>query len=193
MLEPLAFQNLLERVRRRDQAAAETLFRVFNPDVERAIAPMITGRLARFIDDKDICQSVFSNFFIRAAVGQFELTEPIQLRKLLVTMARNRVLDESRRQQAERRDSRRVEESAGFDLFESVRGNDPTPSTVVSGRELESAISRILTDEERYVAEQRTLGREWADIAAELGSSPDAVRKKMARAMDRVVRELQLD
>jgi RNA polymerase sigma-70 factor (ECF subfamily) len=50
-----------------------------------------------------------------------------------------------------------------------------------------------LTAEERYLVDQRTQGREWAQIAADLGASPEALRKKHARALDRVAQELGLD
>src|SRR5262249_43542519 len=50
-----------------------------------------------------------------------------------------------------------------------------------------------LTDEERRLAEHRAAGRGWADIAAECGGSPEALRKQLARGIDRVGQELGLD
>jgi RNA polymerase sigma-70 factor (ECF subfamily) len=50
-----------------------------------------------------------------------------------------------------------------------------------------------LDAEELRLVEMRSEGREWADIAAELGASPEAVRKRHSRAIDRVARELGLD
>jgi RNA polymerase sigma-70 factor (ECF subfamily) len=38
----------------------------------------------------DICQSVLASFFVRAAVGQFELDRPEPLVGLLIGMARNK-------------------------------------------------------------------------------------------------------
>jgi hypothetical protein len=52
---------------------------------------------------------------------------------------------------------------------------------------------RRLTEEERRLADRRTAGREWAEIAAAWGRSPDALRKQLARGLDRVARELRLD
>jgi RNA polymerase sigma-70 factor (ECF subfamily) len=43
---------------------------------------------------------------------------------------------------------------------------------------------------ERYLAEQRAQGREWAGLAAEVGGTPEALRKRLGRALDRVLREL---
>jgi hypothetical protein len=36
-------------------------------------------------------------------------------------------------------------------------------------------------------------GREWNEIAADLGSTPEAVRKKLYHGIDRVARSLGLD
>ena len=47
--------------------------------------------------------------------------------------------------------------------------------------------------EELSLLERRQQGSEWTEIAAELGSSPDAIRKRLARAVDRVAQELGLD
>ena len=51
----------------------------------------------------DICQSVMGSFFYRAALGQYELEKPDDLVRLLVTMARNKLADQARRQTTDRR------------------------------------------------------------------------------------------
>jgi len=43
------------------------------------------------------------------------------------------------------------------------------------------------------LAEQRALGRDWAQIAAEKGGSAEALRKQLARAIERVSQELGLE
>jgi RNA polymerase sigma-70 factor (ECF subfamily) len=50
-----------------------------------------------------------------------------------------------------------------------------------------------LAPDERRLLELREQGREWAEIAAEVGGSPEALRKKLARAVGRVARELGLE
>lgn len=62
-----------------------------------------------------------------------------------------------------------------------------------AGRELLEAVSRKLTKDELYLAEQRALGRDWADLAAATGENADALRKKLSRALDRVARQMGLD
>ena len=50
-----------------------------------------------------------------------------------------------------------------------------------------------LSKEERRLADLRAAGREWADIADDLGGTAEARRKQLTRAISRVSRELGLD
>ncbi len=43
-----------------------------------------------------------------------------------------------------------------------------------------------LTVDERYLVEQRALGREWSDLAAELGCDVEALRASLRQALNRV-------
>ena len=52
---------------------------------------------------------------------------------------------------------------------------------------------RLLTDEERQLAELRGEGLAWADIAEQLGGTPAGRRMQLTRAVDRVAGELGLD
>jgi RNA polymerase sigma-70 factor (ECF subfamily) len=187
-----AFSDLIRRIRAGDAAAAAELVQRYEKEVRRAIRIRLTDpRLRRTLDSLDICQSVLGNFFVRAAAGQFDLDRPEQLGKLLVTMARNKLLDKVREQQADRRDGRRLEATGSVLAHIADRGD--SPSQIVAGRELMEAAHRLLSAEERYLAEQRARNRGWNEIAAELGSSSEALRKQLARALDRVTRLLGLD
>jgi RNA polymerase sigma-70 factor (ECF subfamily) len=136
----------------------------------------------------DVCQSVLASFFVRAALGQYELNTPEQLLKLLATMARNKLSNQANRQRAGRRDYRRVTGDSA-----EAGGSDPSPSRQVAARELLDKARGSLTDEERQLLDRREQGQEWNAIAAEMGGSPEALRKKFARAIDRVSNELGLD
>ena len=187
-----SFSTFFAAVRSGDRAAAAELVRLYEPYLRQVIRLRLTDeRLRRVFDSEDVCQSVLANFFARVTAGQFDLEQPRQLLALLVAMARNKVLDQARRQQAGRRDGRRVESAA--DLLDAVADPAPSPSRVVAGQELLREVRRQLTEEECYLADQRALGRDWADIAAERGGTPEALRKKLARALQRVARRLGLE
>lgn len=185
------FLDLLQRVRDGDQAAAAEMVRQFEPELRRAVRVRLSDpRLRRLIDTVDVCQSVLANFFVRVSVGEFDLHQPEQALHLLLVMARNKLRDKARRQQAVRRDQRRLEAQANLD---GVAGREPSPDRVAAGRDLLAEVRRLLSDEERHLADRRAQGREWTEIAAELGIQPDAARKKLSRALDRVVARLGLE
>jgi RNA polymerase sigma-70 factor (ECF subfamily) len=192
MAEEHSFQDLIRLVRVGDQAAAAELVRRFEPAIRRAVRiRLVDSRLARVLDSMDICQSVMASFFVRAALGQYELNTPEQLLKLLASMARNKLADQVDRERAECRDNRRVE--AGGAETREIAARTTTPSRQVAARELLQEVRRRLSPEEQQLVDLRTQGLEWAEVAARLGGSPEALRKRLARATDRVAQELGLD
>ena len=185
--------DLLRRIRQGDGAAATELVRQYEPEIRRAVRVRLTDpRLRRVLDSMDVCQSVLAAFFVRVSAGQYDLHDPGQLLRLLTAMARNKVLDHARRQQARRRDQRRVD-GGGGEALEAVADSTPSPSRVAANKELLEEVRRRLSDDERRLADQRALGRDWAAIAAAEGAAPDALRKKLTRALDRVSRDLGLE
>jgi RNA polymerase sigma-70 factor (ECF subfamily) len=186
------FVDLIRRVRAGDERAATELVRQYEPTIRRAVRfRLVDARLGTLLDSMDVCQSVLASFFVRAAAGAYELDRPEDLLKLLVTMARNKLASQARRQQADCRDVRR-RAAGGLDAGQVAAG-DASPSQAVAAAELLREVQCRLTAEERQLVAWRQEGRDWADIAAELGANPVALRKKLSRALDRVTRELGLD
>jgi RNA polymerase sigma factor (sigma-70 family) len=184
------FVDLVRRARAGDEEAAARLVRDVEPVIRREVRFRLRDtRVRRQLDSMDVCQSVLANFFVRVAAGQYDLQEPADLIKLLVTMTRNKIAERVRQQHRQRRDSRRtVGEVEGM----AVVGNDPTPSRVASGKELLDAVRGRLGDEERRLAEMRGEGLGWDEIAARLGGTANARRMQLARAVERVARQLGL-
>ena len=117
------------------------------------------------------------------------LTDPKQLLNLLVGMARNKLAFQARKERAQCRDGRRAH-AATDDQFIA---DEASPSRQVAAAELLQEVQRRLSPEERQLAELRHQGLEWSQIAEQVGGSPEALRKKLARAVDRVARALGLD
>jgi RNA polymerase sigma factor (sigma-70 family) len=186
------FGALIARLRNGDGEAANELLNRYEDAVRRYIRVRLTDPgLKRQMDSIDICQSVMADFFVRSALGQFDLKTPEQLIALLATMARNRLLNHVKKQRAQRRDVRRLE---AFDVIDAQpAATVDTPSQIAAGREMLDEFRGRLTTEERQLADRRARGDAWVDIARELGGSPDALRVRLARAVERVADELGLD
>jgi RNA polymerase sigma-70 factor (ECF subfamily) len=183
-----SFRELLRRVRAGEQQAATELHDVYGPAIRCYIRGQLTDpRLHRLLDSGDIFQSVLANFFVRVAAGQYDLDEPEQLIKLLVTMARNRIVDYARKP-AHRRAA-----AGGDALWPFLAAPDESPSQILARKELLERARARLTDEERRLAELRADRKDWQAIADACGGTAEGVRKQYTRALDRVCRELGID
>lgn len=179
---------LLVRFRAGDQDAAAELVRAYEPHLRRIIRLRIRdSRLRRLFDSADICQSVLANFFTRLSLGQYDLDSPGQLVRLLEAMARNKVATHARKGQVTRRDERSIE---GDDEIAGRADVGPSFTEQVASRELVDIVRSRLSDSERGISDLRAEGREWSEIAARVGGTAEAARKRLERAFDRISREL---
>jgi RNA polymerase sigma-70 factor (ECF subfamily) len=194
MAEGDSIGSLITRVRAGDAQAAAELVRRYEPVIRSRIRiwlRMQDRRLRRVFDSMDVCQSVLASFFVRAAAGQYDLEQPEQVVGLLVRMAQHKLAHQVSKQQAQRRDVRRI---GGADLHDvDVAAPGSSPSEIVAGQELLQEFRKRLSDEERRLADLKAQGSDWAAIAAELGGTADGRRMQLARALDRVASQLGLD
>jgi len=192
MESPVSFSEWIARVRGGDQAAATDLVLRYERAVRVAVRVRLTdSRLRRQFDSMDVVQSVMASFFVRAAAGQFDLGRPEQLVGLLVKMAQNKLLMQVRRHTTEGRNVSRVEETP--DDAPPLADKRPGPIQHVMGRELLDTLLERLPPNARELAQRRACGQEWADIAYDLGGTPQAHRMQLSRAIDRLAPELGLD
>jgi RNA polymerase sigma-70 factor (ECF subfamily) len=186
------FRELVRRVRARDDEAATQLMRRYESAVRRVVRiHMRDSRLRRVLDSMDICQSVMATFFARAALGQYDLESPGDLLNLLAAITRHKVTNQAKRLLSQKRDLRRDAPLGDEPDRTPDRASDPAEQA--SAKELLAKVRDRLAEDERYLAEQRALGRGWKELADELGGTDVALRKKLTRALDRVMAELGLD
>jgi RNA polymerase sigma factor (sigma-70 family) len=192
MSETRTFEDFIRGVRAGDEKAAVQLVRIYEPAIRRAArVRLVDTRLQRLFDSMDISQSVFASFFVRAALGQYELEKPEQLLKLLVSMSRKKLVDHARQESAACRDYRRAEGSQNE--LKHLAAADGNPSQQLAAKELLHEFRNRLGEDERQVADRRAQGWSWEQIAAELGGGPEALRKKLTRAVNRISQQLGLD
>ena len=192
-MQPVAeeqpFHDLIRRVRSGNPEAARELVDRYGPHIRRvARFELRDARLRRLVDSEDVWQSVAAAFFVRAAVGEFELESPRDLLSLLSTMARNRARRHAEHEGAAKRDFRRSEplDTSACDV--AARG--PTPSSVASYREMRVRFLERLSEEERLIAELRAEGFTWPEVADRLGDDPfhSAIREGRELSLDQAAR-----
>jgi RNA polymerase sigma-70 factor (ECF subfamily) len=189
--ESLQFQDLIRRIRDRDQDAAQEVVQRYENAIRRVVRIHLRdARLRRVLDSMDICQSVLATFFVRTALGQYDLESPEQLLNLLTAITRNKLTNQANRLRAQRRDIGRVDAGGETDFLLDQASD---PSEQASAREILQKVRETLEGEERYLADQRALGRSWKELADELGGTDVGLRKKLTRALNRVMGQLGLD
>ncbi|MBL8891152.1 MAG: hypothetical protein JNL67_14310 [Planctomycetaceae bacterium] len=189
-----AFSTFIERIRRGDASAAEELLRQYEPLVRRQVRMQLSdSRMTRLYESMDYSQSVFASFFLRAVDGQYDLNEPQDLLRLLVTMTKNKVASGARKQLSDKRDGARRD--VDTQVFQATPDHDASPSQVVSFRELLEQARLQLDAEELAIAELRREGHSWDEVAKQLGGTASARRMQFSRALERVaqVLDLQID
>src|SRR5262245_49017854 len=159
-----SFADLLNRIRAGDAAAAEELVDRYQPALRRMVhVRLVSDRLRRLFDSEDICQSVLASFFVRMALGQYDLEQPEDLLKLLAVMARNKVVNKARRMDLNDQGGERVSIA---DLSNSVlTAASAGPSRHAALKDLLQEVRRRLPQEENNLLELRQQGIAWADIA----------------------------
>jgi RNA polymerase sigma factor (sigma-70 family) len=183
-----AFDELLGRVRQGDAEAAAMLVQRYEPEVRRFVRyRLTTPRVRRLMDSLDICQSVFARFFARITDGRFELHDPQQLQKLLLTMAQNRLRDQLRKLNAQRRGG---DAAAEAPADERLADRAAPPGQAVEMREIVDLVRERLSGEDRELLDRWMQGDDWLTLAAHAGGSSEAVRKRLTRAIDRAAQEL---
>lgn len=188
-MESSELSALLVRVRGGDEEAAAEVVRHFEPEVRRFIRFRLNqSSLRRVIESLDIWQSVLANFFVRISRGEIGIDDPRRLQAFLMTMARNRLLDQVRIHHADKRDARRTTSDQGAMISVADRGG--SPSELLMADEVLRAVRERLAPDDLRLVEERLSGREWKSLAEEFGSTPEAIRKRMTRVMDSAAKSL---
>ena len=189
------FGELVKRLYQGDAAAAEQIVREHEPEIRRIVRSRLRDpRLRRIIDSTDICQSVFGRFFIQASLGRFKLDSQKDLVKLLTRMATNKIIDKHRTEDSQRRLSRqRAENQDGSQEFGEPVQKQVAPESNLVYEELLRTASSNLSDNEKLISELRNRGLSWLEVSRELGESPQALRKRLERACNRIAKDIGID
>src|SRR5947209_8414588 len=97
MPEDDEFPELVRRIRTGNTQAVHELIRKYEPAIRREARLRLGPTLRPVFDSMDLCQSVFGSFLVRVAAGQYELSSPAGLMKLLIAMTRNKVYEKARK------------------------------------------------------------------------------------------------
>ena len=189
------FGELVQRLHQGDAAAAEQIVRDHEPEIRRIVRSRLRDpKLRRIVDSIDICQSVFGRFFVQATLGRFELNSQKDLVKLLTRMATNKVIDKHRAEASQRRLSlHKAENQNGNHQYGEPVQQQISPESAMVYEELYHSAEASLSEKEKTISNLRNQGMSWLDVSRELGESPQALRKRLERACNRIAKEMGID
>ena len=189
-----SFDDLLGRVRSGDRAAAGELWNHCEPEIRRTLRVRLwqSGLRGRQ-ETEDRLQSVALLFFDRLDRGKLDerldrLESPEELLNLLRQMAQGKFVDWIRRRSAQRRGERRKQSLEAGD-FEPA-ADETRASQALQHEELVQQGLALLDGNEQQIAELLRTGHNWQQIADQLGTTREAVRKQFYRAVDRLKERL---
>jgi RNA polymerase sigma-70 factor (ECF subfamily) len=169
MAEDPSFDELIERLRKGDNAAATRVFHRFQRRLIAVTYQHLESRLAAKVDPEDVVQSVFRTLFNRLAEGQFQLEDWDSLWGLLTRIALRKCSKWSDYFHTQGRDiNREVSPPAATDQSESgweFIDREPTPHEAVTLAETLDEILRGLNERERKIAILKLEGCNLSEIA----------------------------
>lgn len=104
MLTQLSDKSLIRRFRSGNDEAAAALYARYADRLDFLAARGLGADVGGLVGSDDVVQSIFRTFFRRAAVGDYEVPEDMELWNLLVTISLNKIREVGRYHRRAKRD-----------------------------------------------------------------------------------------
>lgn len=174
----VSFAALMDRVRAGSEEAAWELIERYGDQIQRFVRRLLHMRLRSQFDSTDFVQLVWLSFF-RDPEKIRSFSSPEELAAYLIVVARNKVIDETRRcLSTKKKNVRRVraydDEHNGI---AAIADRGPTPSAIVVARERWERIIKGQPAHYQELARLRFMGVSNDEIAHKLGINERTVRK----------------
>lgn len=176
------FEQLRAQLGSGDVAAAEALFRVYTPYLRAVVRRQLSDRLRPRFDSTDVVQSVWVQVVRQLGRDGWRVETEEQLRGLLATIARRRLVSRVRKHTGEMDDERPP--AAAWDAV--PQGRYDRPSEAAQADDVWDELLKACPPEHHQVLWLRRDGLQLADIAARTGLHEGSVRRilrRVARAM----------
>jgi RNA polymerase sigma-70 factor (ECF subfamily) len=192
MAEDLSFDDLMDRLRAGDDAAARTIFERYGRRLIGLARTRLDALTRQKVDPEDVLQSVFRSFFLGHAGGQIDLTDWNSLWSMLVVITLRKCGRQIKYYHAARRDiGREVRPSADADDSSpgwEAAGDDPTPAEAAMLAETVENLMRHLDARERQMVSLSLQGYTIREISAEVGRTERTVHRLLAQVRKRLER-----
>jgi RNA polymerase sigma factor (sigma-70 family) len=173
------FQATLQRAIAGSQEDIHRLIDEYGHCIQRVVRRRLDTRLRSKFDSLDFVQMVWASFFRDA--GQLErFHAPEEFVRFLVTMARNKVIDEERRRLMGARYNC-TQETSYDDLQQPAGASAATPSQFAIAREQLEKMVSTESERDREVIRLRLNGASFVEISKTLGINERTARRVVER------------
>jgi RNA polymerase sigma factor (sigma-70 family) len=173
------FRQAIERVCSGSEEATWEFIETYGPHIQRVVRRRLHQGLRAKFDSIDFVQMVWASFFGDmkriASIG-----EPEELILYLVNIARNKVIEETRRRMTyERYNVGRERPLTSSDLTDpqSIRGHDTPSQHLIAKERLQQMMGNCGSVRNRRIVEMRLKGSTFVQIARALGIHERTVRQ----------------
>jgi RNA polymerase sigma-70 factor (ECF subfamily) len=167
-------EELLEKLSSGDMAAAEEVFRDYEPYLRLVVRRMLPESARRKLDSVDVVHSIWADLLSGFRDAGWRFTDAGHLRAFLVKATRNRFMDHLRRIKPAL-DSERPHHIT--DLNKPLTTPEPRPSVVAQAGELWDRMLALCDEAHRPLLLLKRQGFSMAEIARKTGYHHSSVRR----------------
>ena len=181
-----SFRALLSKAASGSNTAIETLLRTYGPHVLRVVRKRMKSSMRKQFDSADLVQAVWASFFVSLSHLQ-DFDRPEALIGHLVTLARNKVIDQYRRQvQTQKRAIDREQQISNEMAKGEIQSPNftSTPSQIAIANERWEAMLAKLPLHYQRVLYLALEGHTQGEIADEMHISDRTVRRILSLLPD---------
>ena len=181
-MDDVVFVELLERAKQGDEVAAKTLLERFENDVRAVVRIKLPKTLRTRFDSMDFVQAVWQSFFSDLTHDSARFENSKHLRRFLAGVAKNKVVEEHRKQTMTRKYNLAREEGLYVrrgrgEEPRDLPASDPSPSQNLQAEDCLKGIVSGVKPDEAEIVELRRDGFTFEQIADKIGMSESVVRR----------------
>lgn len=165
---------MLEKLNCGDAAAAEAVFREYEPYLRTLVRRQIRPAMRSKFDSMDVVQSVWADVVEGLRDSNWHFADSTQLRAFLTRLARNRFLDRCRKHRTALAHEERVGDAT---MAGKIAGATPRPSEVAQRNELWQQMLALCPPAHHELLRLKRQGLGLAEIAARTGLHESSVRR----------------
>jgi RNA polymerase sigma factor (sigma-70 family) len=169
-----SLDTMLEKLTQGESAAAEQLFRNFEPFLRAMVRRRLSPPLRSKFDSVDVVQSVWAEVLAGFRERQWEFKDQAALKSFLARVTYNKFVTECRRNSTALEHERPLSPEATEQLATSAQ---PRPSQVVQADELWETLMKLCPPGHRQILELKRQGLHLSEIAARVGLHEGSVRR----------------